>query len=271
MADKYLKDDDEEYQFPSDEYIGHQEKHVEEEKETEAEFTPIPPKKSIHEHLHNIREKAIEHKRFVAICGIIVVILIAFSIIRPRHTKEVITETPVSTPKVAVQQEGTSGTTSETSADQLPLAEQRREYGKPAVSEGQVTRLQENAEANESQLNRLQHHIANLDDKLKKMQAGQQVLNANISNLNSQLQQLVTQLNNTGKPAKKTHIVLEEVLPVYHLRAVIPGRAWLESDQGELLTVAIGDKLQGYGRIYQINAQQGVVSTTSGKMIGFDN
>lgn len=273
MADKYLKDEDEEYQFPSSEYIGHKESTPEEE-ETEGHFEPIPPKEpfSFKDNLYKIKEKVIEHKRFVAICGIILVILLAFNLMRPRHTTQVISQAPAPAP--AATQPSTAQPTS-TQAPISPIDAATREEllraVRPTISPEQVTRLQAGTAANQSQLQRLQDQMKTMQDDLRKTTEAQRVLNDNISGLNAELKELVNQLNTTGKPRKKPKIILTEIMPAYHLRAVIPGRAWLEDDQGQTLTVAIGDKLLGYGRVSNIDAQQGIVSTTSGKVIGFND
>lgn len=52
--------------------------------------------------------------------------------------------------------------------------------------------------------------------------------------------------------------------PEYVVHAVIPGRAWLKSSQGQIVTVSEGDTIQDYGKILVIDAANGVVLTSSG-------
>ena len=47
------------------------------------------------------------------------------------------------------------------------------------------------------------------------------------------------------------------------VQAAIPGRAWLRSERGELLTVIPGDEVPGYGRVVSIDAASGTVVTSS--------
>jgi intracellular multiplication protein IcmG len=56
---------------------------------------------------------------------------------------------------------------------------------------------------------------------------------------------------------------------VYAIQAVIPGRAWLMSDQGSSLTVSRGSSVPGYGTVRVINAKVGRVFTSSGRVIRF--
>lgn len=62
--------------------------------------------------------------------------------------------------------------------------------------------------------------------------------------------------------AKKNIIAIEE--PEYVVHAVIPGRAWLKSLKGQIITVAEGDTIGNYGKILVIDASNGVVLTSSG-------
>ncbi len=52
--------------------------------------------------------------------------------------------------------------------------------------------------------------------------------------------------------------------PEYQVHAVIPGRAWLKSTKGTIITVAEGDSLGNYGKVLVIDAAHGLVLTSSG-------
>jgi hypothetical protein len=51
----------------------------------------------------------------------------------------------------------------------------------------------------------------------------------------------------------------------YSVQAIIPGRAWLKSDNGETITVAEGDIIKGIGRVTRIDPYDGVVEINLGK------
>lgn len=57
---------------------------------------------------------------------------------------------------------------------------------------------------------------------------------------------------------------------VYYIQALIPGRAWLVAENGSTVTVREGSPLSGYGTIKLIDPMQGLVATSSGKMIRFN-
>jgi len=52
--------------------------------------------------------------------------------------------------------------------------------------------------------------------------------------------------------------------PEYVVHAVIPGRAWLKSTAGQIITVAEGDVLGDYGKIALIDSANNLVRTSSG-------
>ena len=53
----------------------------------------------------------------------------------------------------------------------------------------------------------------------------------------------------------------------YNVQAVVPGRAWLMSSTGTSFSVAIGDKVEGLGVVVDIDALNGIVATSSGKLL----
>ncbi|MBY0544694.1 MAG: hypothetical protein K2Q14_04005 [Gammaproteobacteria bacterium] len=55
----------------------------------------------------------------------------------------------------------------------------------------------------------------------------------------------------------------------YYVQAIIPGRAWLKNSNGQIITVAPGDAIPGYGTVAAIDAQNGVVIMSTGSKIVF--
>ena len=55
----------------------------------------------------------------------------------------------------------------------------------------------------------------------------------------------------------------------YFIQAVIPGRAWLKSTKGTMLTVSRGSAVPGYGDVRLINPKLGRIFTSSGRIIQF--
>jgi hypothetical protein len=59
-----------------------------------------------------------------------------------------------------------------------------------------------------------------------------------------------------------------QVKAMFSVQAIIPGRAWLKSENGETVTVAEGDILKNYGKIIKIDPYDGVVQIdASGRVV----
>ncbi len=69
-------------------------------------------------------------------------------------------------------------------------------------------------------------------------------------------------LPKTKQEQKGVPIIIAK--PEYKVHAVIPGRAWLKSTKGQIVTVTEGDSIGHYGKILVIDAPNGVVLTSSG-------
>ncbi len=52
--------------------------------------------------------------------------------------------------------------------------------------------------------------------------------------------------------------------PGYSIHAIIPGRAWLKSSSGQIITIAEGDVIGDYGTVAVIDAANNIVRTSSG-------
>jgi hypothetical protein len=58
-------------------------------------------------------------------------------------------------------------------------------------------------------------------------------------------------------------------MPAYYVQAIIPGRAWLKNADGQVITVAPGDSVPGYGTVATIDSQSGLVVTSTGTKFVF--
>lgn len=108
-----------------------------------------------------------------------------------------------------------------------------------------------------------------------------------LNDINNKIQELTTRLSslevafhqftqimrtiykNPMNPVKSNLPPQTPVKPkiIYTVQAIIPGRAWLKSESGETVTVALGDTLKGYGRINKIDPYDGVVIIDTGNKL----
>lgn len=97
-----------------------------------------------------------------------------------------------------------------------------------------------------------------------------QSLNSKVTELEGQLKQMMEAV--TQQQAQNS--ASNDVVPVraraadgsanYNVQAIIPGRAWLRSQNGETITVAEGDVIRDLGRITKIDPYDGVVEINTG-------
>lgn len=140
-----------------------------------------------------------------------------------------------------------------------------------------------------SGLSQLEQQVSNQDTSLKSMQS--QVsdlqttlsqLNTSLTALNARLDTIQKQMADLQKPkqvvvvqkpvrVRPTRVIYRPAprMPDFYIKAIIPGRAWLRSENGATITVSRGSWLPGYGRITRVAVQQGVVFTSSGRVIRY--
>ena len=107
----------------------------------------------------------------------------------------------------------------------------------------------------------------------KQLQEQLQSLSTRVTTMESQLNQLVQGLTrqqnqgmNDNLPVGPQSQAPAPKLP-YNVQAIIPGRAWLRSDNGETVTVAEGDAIKDIGRVTKIDPYDGIVEISAGGKI----
>lgn len=124
-----------------------------------------------------------------------------------------------------------------------------------------------------SQISTLSGQVGNLNSNLDSLAAKISELNRVITSLSEKLDnqsQTIERLS--AKPVVKVvrHPERRDRRVIrYYIQAVIPGRAWIASEDGSTLTVREGSRVPGYGQVRLIDPNQGRVMTSSGLVIRF--
>lgn len=163
----------------------------------------------------------------------------------------------------------------------------------------QISALKEQAKTNETKLNDINTHVTNLDNAISK-------LNNSISTLDKKIGDMTVVSKVDRKPVTRERIVMQKrpLRPVklernrpkhammnmgmnaventagksghenfdktaYNIRAIVPGRAWIESPSGYKFSISVGDRVLGYGTVTQINADYGEVTFDGGDVIKY--
>ncbi|KPJ67707.1 MAG: hypothetical protein AMJ43_03480 [Coxiella sp. DG_40] len=169
------------------------------------------------------------NKKLITVIGIIIALFIVYQFIRPKPTKE--------------------------------LA--------PSPEDFQASITQQLSELTQK-FNQNSAKITNIEDELDKIQSLASKTDEVVNNLNttvSELSKTVQQLSLEQKTAEITKIGKIKPKVIYHVRAIVPGRAWLEAEDGTTVTVRLGSKLNNYGTVTDIDVHEGTVKTDLGFVI----
>jgi|GEM_PF-1161567 len=138
------------------------------------------------------------------------------------------------------------------------------------VLQQKLDALTSKIDGNADQLQKVQVIIAQEQATLVDLNQTVDGLSKSVQELNSNVQSVVSSMNSKSKGKK---VVKKEVvaspLAVYHVRAIVPGLAWLEASSGKIVAVRVGDELEGCGKISLISPKQGMVVTSSGAIIQY--
>lgn len=117
-----------------------------------------------------------------------------------------------------------------------------------------------------NQLGGISSNVNELTAQIAKLNNALMALNDRLEEQSREIERLMIRT----KP-KKTPVVIKKPVPVkkYYIQAVIPGRAWLISQNGTTLTVREGTVIPGYGTVKVIDPLQGRITTSSGQIIRF--
>jgi intracellular multiplication protein IcmG len=122
-----------------------------------------------------------------------------------------------------------------------------------------IQSLQDIVDVNKIQLNQLSNQMAYVADQVSSVTAA----NADVTD---KVATIEANIKAKAEAAKK---VVQPKLENYYIKALISGRAWLVGPDKEYITVIVGDKLKDYGNIVDINPDQGMITTSSGRAIRF--
>ncbi len=122
--------------------------------------------------------------------------------------------------------------------------------------------------------------------KINELNASVSQLQATVGDLGKEMVTISAKLDQIEKIAQKPveeklgpkhkgsrnhpRITAPTVLPmVYEVKAVVPGRAWIQSENGELTSIEVGETLVGYGKVESIDVTEGIVKLSSGATIQY--
>lgn len=215
----------------------------------------------------NVVER-LKRKNILIVLGVIVVafsVYKLFDVLLATHVTPHEPATPVvATPAFPTAAQLAPTATSATPAPALPQAS--------VVTNSRLSDL-------ESKQAEYQAGLDKLNSQMNEIQSSLTSMDAQLSSLSTSVQTLATQFAAqqaevaAAKQAAEKRLVQRKarpvIKPVYYVRSMIPGRAWLATGDGGTVTVSVGDNLPGYGVVQVIDPVQGTLTTSAGAIIGF--
>jgi len=232
-----MKDDnkagDQEYQYPEGEYVV--------EGEAQEPTAGLPPPNA-----NLLADLWRANKRIIIITLIAVFLALMFKIFTGGKPKEMAAPVAVVPAQATVIETPT-----------MPM--QQIDDVQNALSEGSQ---------NKAAIDQLRNEVQQLKSAVDSINSAQAQFSNTLGVLSDQINQIQTSLQ--PKPViKKAGPV---IVPInYYLRAIVPGRAWIQGTDSSSRSVAVGDNVKQYGVVQNIDAEAGVVTTSSGKLIIFNS
>ena len=238
------KNSDQGYQYPEGEYVVDGEVHPAEES-AQAATAALPQP-----NMNMLLELWRSNKRVIIITASAFFVIMLFKIFSGHQTQE---QAPVVVEPVQSE---------ELSAPPTNL-----------MGDSQMQTAMSAAGQNKAAVDELHTEVEQLKTAIDGINSSQAQFSNTLSSLSDQINQI--QVSLASLQPKKAVIVKKAapvVIPVtFYLRAIIPGRAWIQGSDSSSRSVAVGDTIRQYGVVQSIDAENGVVTTSSGKTIGFNS
>jgi|GEM_PF-5039727 len=109
----------------------------------------------------------------------------------------------------------------------------------------------------DNQLSDIVRHLQELEAKLKNKSAEHSVRHHGV--------QAVAQ--STGNALSPQNVQKSPTISIESIHAIIPGRAWLNSQDGQMMSVGLGSYVPDYGVVRLIEPNRGWIQFSSGKVI----
>ena len=254
-------DKDEEYQFPQDDLHSsgmHDEHMIADDADYHDDTASNTSAKKSQSPIEKVVGifKALWKKnpRAVVVIGAIIVLIIIFSFVHSSSSQAQMLSAATDNTTASAPAPVTQPTTAPTFSSALSTPD----------DSGALKSIKASATSNQAAIANLQVQIEGLKGELQRINQGQQTTDQAVVALSESVRRLTNALEN---PTKKK--IVKPVKMVYNLRAIVSGRAWVVDQNGNSQSITVGSHLKQYGTVQKILPNQGMVTTSSGKVIEF--
>jgi len=194
----------------------------------------------------------IKNKRLFIPVALVVAVFLVYQVVVPSSTSKAVDEA--------------EQTQSQDVAPAASLADVEGVDGRSQLSlqnddiQNKIDVLKQENQSDREQIKHLALGLNRAQATLVSFQQSMKQLNSSVQSLSVQLAEQKKQSNPKEKAVVK---------PLYYVRAVVSGRAWLKSSVGDSLTVRVGDNITGYGKVENIDPELGVVAMSDGSVFEY--
>jgi len=119
----------------------------------------------------------------------------------------------------------------------------------------------------------LTQQLVEMNGRVQTLESAFNQSNQAVEGLAQQVVQLQSNPLNAKKPQSEKKFIptpaVDDEKPQYTVEAVVPQRAWLQTAEGNTVTVMVGDSLPGLGAVATIDPYSGNVTMSSGKVLKY--
>lgn len=201
-----------------------------------------------------------DHRKMIVI-GIVLVIILGFGInsLVNRMTHVKIPKETTTLPEAEAGQAPVMGAPAQNTMKPVVVAP-------PVATESEVNRLNDVLVAQQQTMDQMQTSISSLQDSVNS-------LNSALSDVSQKMTDALDKIPAKTvivRPKPQPIAAPEPVRPTFTIRALVPGRAWLQSNDGQSITVINGDTVPGYGTVQDIDLNAGQVVLSDGTIMGYN-
>ncbi len=225
--------------------------------------------------------KSSKQRKILLLIGLVVVAFCVYKLLDILFTARGKSHLPTTTATTQVSALPSSAVTT-TTQTQAPVAVaipgQSREVMAGPVNE-RLQSLEQKSATSQAVLDKLSSQISQLQGTLADLNSHVTSVTDSVQSINTKIAQQQAEakaqaLAGTKAKEVKRKLAIKKIRetpkPVYFVRAMVQGRAWLSRGcEGGTLTVAIGDTIPGYGIVRLIDPHQGTLTTSAGAIIGY--
>lgn len=215
-------------------------------------------------------------KRFISVMIMIAVIFFVgyrtVTFLFSHKTKTIaVKQEPVVTPQPFIQPAALPSTTSQ--KESLDEQQASTDIAKLKTQLEQLSGSNEKLNENlTEQQDQSQNQFSDLNQQLSTISSNISDIQATMSAVSGRLYKIEQAKKNEARSKANAFALQQKRIrsdKKYYVQAVIPGRAWLRGVDGSVVTVTIGDIVDGYGRINSIDSYNGNVATSLGGFLKY--